>query len=267
MVWLRRIAVALATFYIAVVAALWLGQSFFIYPAPQSQSALPDGFTEITVTTADGIALRSFYREAKEGLPTLVYFHGNGGTLTGSATATQPLAEQGIGLLLAEYRGYAGHAGEPTEEGLYRDGDAAMAWLEGRGISAQSTIIMGNSLGTGVATEMALRHRPVALILSAPFTSLPDAASANLPWVPVHWLMSDRYASEKKLPQLDMPILIQHGTVDHLVPFEQGLALSKTNSKAEFQRFEGAGHGLAFERASGEARARWIAELKQGSNL
>lgn len=264
MAWLKWGAIALATFYITVVGALWMGQSRFIYPALQSQSALPDGFAEVTITTADGIALRSFYREADAGQPTLVFFHGNSGTLTGSAMATRPLAEQGIGLLLAEYRGYAGHAGEPSEDGLYRDGDAAMAWLAEQGIPLRRTIVMGNSLGTGVASEMALRHQPAALILSAPFTSLPDTASANLPWLPVHWLMQDRFASKEKLPQLTMPILIQHGTADHLVPFEQGLALSQTNPKAEFQRFEGIGHGLAFERASGEARARWIAQLEVG---
>ena len=172
-----RILVGVATAYIAALAILFAFQSSFIYPAPQTQSALPEGFDEVVIETEDGIALRSFYRQAASGQPTLVYFHGNSGTLTGSSIATQPLAEAGIGLLLVEYRGYAGHAGSPSEEGLYRDGDAAMAWLKAQGIGLESTIVRGNSLGTGVATEMAIRHRPAALILTAPFTSLPDVAA------------------------------------------------------------------------------------------
>lgn len=259
--WLKRILLAFITFYLAVVAILWAMQDRFIYPAPQTQSALPAGYSEVTVTTADGIALRSFYRAAEAGQPTLVYFHGNGATLTGSAMASEPLAEAGIGLFLAEYRGYAGHDGAPSEEGLYLDGDAALGWLAAQGIAPDKTIVMGNSLGTGVASEMALRHRPSALILSAPFTSLPDTAAANLPWLPVHWLMRDRFETQAKLPKLSMPILIQHGTADHLVPFEQGLSLSQANPYVTFQEFDGAGHGLAFERVSGEARASWIADL------
>ena len=257
----RKLLAVFAVVYLSVLALLFLFQSSFIYPAPQTQSELPGGLEEVVIETSDGLALRSFFKAADPGQPTLVYFHGNSGTLTGSSIATQPFAEQGLGLLLVEYRGYAGHAGRPSEEGFYRDGDAAIAWLASKGIGPAKTILRGNSIGSGVAVEMALRHRPAALILTAPFTSLPDVAADSLPIFPVRLLMRDRFDNAAKLPQLTMPILIQHGTADNVVPFEQGLALSQTNPRAEFQRFEGSGHGLTFERASGDARAKWAKGL------
>ncbi|KEO88894.1 hypothetical protein EH31_15800 [Erythrobacter longus] len=256
-----KLLIIVAAVYLLVLTILFVFQARFIYPAPQTQSALPQSFEEVMIDTSDGLSLRSFYRKAALDEPTLVYFHGNSGTLTGAKVATQPLAEAGIGLLLVEYRGYAGHAGGPGEEGFYVDGDAAMAWLLAKGIARELTIIRGNSLGTGVATEMALRHQPAALILTAPFTSMPDVAANSLPIFPVRLLMHDRFDNAAKLPKLTMPILIQHGTMDEVVPFELGLALSQTNPAVEFQRFEGAGHGLAFERGSGEARAEWIRGL------
>ncbi|MEP1421519.1 MAG: hypothetical protein ABJK59_07095 [Erythrobacter sp.] len=251
--------------YLAVLTVLFVFQSRLIYPAPQTQSALPKGFEEVVIATGDGLHLRSFYRAAVTGQPTLVYFHGNSGTLAGAKVATEPFAEAGVGLLLLEYRGYAGHGGEPGEEGFYRDGDAAMAWLQRQGVAADLTIIRGNSLGTGVAAEMALRHQPAALILTAPFASLPDVAADKLPLFPVRLLMRDTFDNAAKLPKLSMPILIQHGTADQVVPFEQGLAVSRTNPAIEFQRYERSGHGLAFERVSGEARVQWVRGLGLGS--
>lgn len=267
MAFIGRLLAMGALAYLAVLALLFVFQSRFIFPAPQTQSAVPAGFEEVVIDTPDGLALRSFYKEASPGRPTLVYFHGNSGTLTGASAASQPFAEARLGLLLVTYRGYAGHAGEPGEEGFYRDGDGAMAWLKAQGIAPNSTIIRGNSIGSGVATEMALRHKPAALILTAPFTSLPDVAADRLPIFPVRLLMRDRFENAAKLPKLSMPILIQHGTADNVVPFEQGLALSRSNPAAEFQRFEGSGHGLTFERASGEARALWVAGLDLGPDL
>lgn len=260
----RRLLIFGGFAYLAVLIALYAFQTRLIYPAPQTQSALPPGFEEIVIETSDGLRLRSFYREASQGQPTVIYFHGNSGTLTGAKIATEPFAEAGLGLLLIEYRGYAGHEGEPGEDGFYRDGDAAMAWLTSRGVGRELTIVRGNSIGTGTATEMALRHQPAALILTAPFTSLPDVAAGRLPIFPVRLLMHDTFDNAAKIPQLSMPVLIQHGTADTVVPFEQGFALSQTRPNVEFQRFEQAGHGLAFERASGEARVQWVNELGLG---
>ena len=175
------------------------------------------------------------------------------------------IVAHGIGALLVEYRGYGGNAGEPSEEGFYRDGEAALEWLAGRGVALRETVIIGNSIGSGVATEMALRHQPRALILIAPFTSLPDAAVESLWWLPVGSLMRDRFDNLDKVPGIHVPTLIQHGSADDLIPQSHGLALSRAAPKAKFQSFEQRGHDLSYEWESQLARRDWILSVAQGA--
>ncbi|MCK0129654.1 alpha/beta fold hydrolase [Erythrobacter sp. F6033] len=261
MKWLRSALVMVATCYVTVLVIMWAFQSHFIYPAPQSPAVLTPGYEEVTLQTSDGLNLRSFYRPAQEGLPTIVYFHGNGGTLEAASASNMTFAEAGFGVFMVEYRGYGGNPGDPSEKGLYLDGDAAMAWLAEAGIYPEKTVIVANSIGGGVGTEMALRHDPAALVLIAPFTSLPDAAQSNLWWLPARSLVREQYDNAAKIGQLDMPILIQHGTDDFVVPYEHGRALAALAKEHEFQTFDGSGHGLSFERRSQEARRDWILSL------
>ncbi|TRD11266.1 alpha/beta hydrolase [Erythrobacter insulae] len=260
MIWLRFALVTVATFYITVLAVLWAFQSHFIYPAPQSPAPLTPGYQDVTLTTSDGLALRSFYREAREGLPTIVYFHGNAGTLEAASVSNAVFADTGFGILMVEYRGYGGNPGDPTETGFYRDGDAAIAWLKKNDVAPNQLVIVANSIGGGVGTEMALRHNPAALVLIAPFTSLPDAAQDNLWWLPARLLVREQYDNAAKIPQLNLPILIQHGTADRVVPYEHGRALSQLSPRADFQSHEGSGHGLSFTTRSKEGRRDWISQ-------
>lgn len=258
---LTRILVFIAVAYLAVLVILWALQSRFLYPAPQNVAPLTPEYQEVTLETEDGLNLRAFYREAAGGLPTLIYFHGNGGTLSGAQISNRPLVAGGVGVLLVEYRGYGGNPGEPSEQGFYLDGEAGIDWLSEQGIAASDLIVVGNSIGGGVAVEMAARHQPSGLILIAPFTSLPDAAAANLWWLPARSLVRDQYANADKIAQLTMPVLIQHGTADNLIPQSQGQALAELAPNAEFQSFAGSGHALSFESRSGEARRDWILAL------
>ncbi|MEM7667427.1 MAG: alpha/beta hydrolase [Pseudomonadota bacterium] len=261
MTFLFRTLVALATAYIAIIVILWVLQSRFLYPAPQTAAPLTPGFAEVTLQTSDGLDLRAIYREAEEGLPTIVYFHGNGGSISGASVSNAALVEAGMGALLVEYRGYGGNPGSPSEDGFYRDGEAAMGWLARQGIDPSETVIIGNSIGGGVATEMALRHDPAALILVAPFTSLPDAVQSNLWWVPARMLVRDQYRNAAKIGELNLPILIQHGDADTLIADSHGKTLSTLAKDGTFQPFARSGHALSFERRSQEARRDWLLSL------
>lgn len=256
-----RLAVFAATAYFSLAAILWAFQSSFLYPAPQDAAPLAPGYEEVALETSDGLRLRAFYHEAETGRPTIVYFHGNGGNLSGASVSNAALVEAGIGALLVEYRGYGGNPGEPSEAGLYRDGEAAIDWLEKRGIDPGDIILVANSIGGGVATEMALRHDSAALVLVAPFTSLPDAAQENIWWMPSRLLVTDQYRNAEKIGKLDMPVLIQHGDADDLVPHAHGKRLAALARHGELQIFEGSGHALSFERRSQEARRDWILAL------
>jgi fermentation-respiration switch protein FrsA (DUF1100 family) len=247
--------------YLTVAMLAWAMQGKLIYPASQERIVPLDGYREVTLTTADGLSLRAFAREAQDGKPTLVYFHGNGGTLMGSMAANAMFAEYGYGLLLVNYRGYGGNPGEPSEEGFYRDGRAAMSWLAEREIDPDQTIIVGNSIGSGTAVQMASEYSPAALVLGAPFTSLVDVASEKARWLPASLLLRDRFDNAGKIGALDMPVLIQHGSQDGLVLPDHGQKLARRAKNATFQLFEGEGHDMMFLPKTQAQRLAWVEGL------
>lgn len=169
----------IATLYLAAAGVLFARQRAFIYPAPASAPRvdLPAGFARVRTSTSDGLRLDALYRPAENGAPTIVFFHGNGDSLAGAREATRVLAEADYGLLLPEYRGYAGNDGHPTEVGLYCDGVAALDWLAQRGVPARRIVLIGNSLGSGSRPS----SRPACR--SPAWSSFP-ASPAWLTWRP-----------------------------------------------------------------------------------
>lgn len=254
----RRLLIGAFILYIAVLAVLFFAQRSLIYPAPQQRHDPAPGFAAAALTTADGLALQAHWLAPEAGRPAIVYFHGNGGSLALAAQETQGFAARGYGVLLVEYRGYGGNPGEPSEQGLYRDGRAAMEFLAARNIAPARTIIVGHSLGTGTATEMARQFSPAALILLAPFTSLPDAAAHAMPYVPAGWLARDRFDNRAKLPALSMPVLILHGTADPVVPFALGQQLAGAKPGATFRAVPGAGHMISLDAGPQAAQVEWL---------
>lgn len=259
--WALRIAAALALAYALVLAGLWWSQDSLIYPAPQTRHAPAEGFAEVSLATDDGLTLQAHWRAPGPLRPTIVFFHGNGGSLALAAQETRAFAAQGYGVLLVEYRGYGGNPGAPSEAGFTHDGRAAMTFLAERRIKPQRTIIVGHSLGTGTAMEMARQFAPAALILIAPFTTLPDAAADAMPLVPTGWLMRDRFDNLGKLPALDMPVLILHGTADTVVPFAHGERLARAGTGAAFRGVPDGGHMISLDPAVQAEQVAWLASL------
>ena len=257
--WALRIAAALTLAYLALLAGLWWAQASLIYPAPQDRHAPAPGFAAVTLTSEDGLALEAHWRAPDPGRPAVVYFHGNGGSLAGATRETALLAERGYGVLLVEYRGYGGNPGSPSEDGFYRDGRAAMAFLRAKGIAPARTVIIGHSLGTGTASQMAKEFAPAALILLAPFTSLPDAAAEAMPFVPARWLVRGQFDNLAKVPGLALPVLILHGNADRVVPFALGARLAKVAPRATFRALAGAGHMISMEPEVQAAQLVWLA--------
>jgi len=135
------------------------------------------------------------------------YFHGNADGLSGSLRVTELLAAKGYGLLLAGYRGYDGNPGSSTKRGLYVDALGAMVWLSGHGVPVSDTVLVGNSLGSGPATEMAATFAVAGLVLISGFTSLPDVGASAYPFIPVRLLMRDRFDN---IGRVAAPILLLH---------------------------------------------------------
>jgi fermentation-respiration switch protein FrsA (DUF1100 family) len=236
--------VAIAAGYLALVALLALNQGRLVYPVPPAQE-VPPGFASVTLHTADGLVLDAGYRPARAGLPTVLLFHGNGMVWPDGRHVTELLAARGYGLLLAEYRGYNGNPGSPSEQGLYRDARAALAFLEGKGIARSDVVLIGLSVGSGPAVQLAVENEVRALLLVSPLASLPATAAAAYPWLPVRLLLRDRYDNLAKLPRVAAPVLILHGDDDELIPLDHAGRLARANPRAEFVTLPGRGHNMA----------------------
>jgi fermentation-respiration switch protein FrsA (DUF1100 family) len=240
-VWVIVFAV---TAYVAIVALLAFNQTSLIYPAPRVQG-VPPGYARVELRTADGLMITAGYRRARSGLPTVLFFHGNAMVWPDGIYATDVLASRGYGVLLAEYRGYNANPGEPSEQGLYHDGRAALAFLEGEGVVSSDVILAGLSVGSAPAVQLAAENKVRALILISPFASLRATVSTAYPWVPVGWLLRDRYDNLAKLSRVEAPVLILHGDADRLIPLDHAEQLAAANPAAEFVSVPGRGHNMA----------------------
>ena len=127
--------------------------------------------------------------------------------------------------LLLTYRGYSGNPGKPTEQGLYNDARAAMTFLQSEQIALKCIVLFGSSIGAAVAMQIATEYPVGALIMKAPFTSLPELGQAHYPFLPVKWLSKDRYNNIAKVNKIHLPVLVFHGENDRVVPLRFGKAL------------------------------------------
>lgn len=221
--------IAAATLYAAVIAVLYFQQRLFVFPAPHPVIPFPSeklGFHRLP----DGGPV-VLYRPGPAEAPTVVYFHGNGEQLADAVPLADAFGRSGLGFLAIEYPGYGFSPGSPSEDGLYAAADAGLKWL--RTQSSGQVVLMGRSLGTGVASEMARRGHGERLVLVAAFTSIPDVAARSFPLLPVRWLVRDRFDTLSKAPSIQLPVLLVHGTADEVVPFDMGEKLARTFPHAE----------------------------------
>jgi uncharacterized protein len=241
----RLLAIA-AVLYVAFVALLFTMQRSFLYPASSYRTTAAGaglaGFQDLTLATADGERLVAWWKPPQPGRATLVYFHGNGGSLWNRRDRARLLTEDGRGLLMVSYRGYSGSTGMPTETGLREDARAAYAWAAERA-EPERLVLYGESLGSGVAVRLA-SERPVAgVILDAPYTSAADIAKLTYWFVPVDLLMRDQFRSIDLIDDIKAPLLVLHGERDGLIPIRLGQRLfDAANEPKRFVSLPGAGH-------------------------
>lgn len=226
---LRAVGILLAiavVSYLSAVGYLFVFQRDYVFVpdgtlSSPAQSGLA-GVEVVTIRTSDGTDLKGWYAKAAENRPTLLYFHGNFGNISGRAKRFKQILDSGFGLLAMSYRGYPGSGGSPSEAALFSDGLEIFDWLAPR---TMNIVIHGESLGTAIATYVACERPARALVLEAPFTAAVDIAAATYPWAPVGLLMRDPFVTRDMILNISAPLLIVHGTNDATVPVEQGRAL------------------------------------------
>ena len=218
--------------YAAFVGLLYASQRRLIYHPDRPQGSRPQlgpladfGVHTVSLATADGLDLMSWYRPPSAGAPVILYCHGNGGHVGCRADRLLRFAEAGYGVLFLEYRGYGGNPGRPSEAGLYADAAAALAFLDAAGVPPERVVLYGESLGCAVAGRLAAQCRPAALVLECPFTSLVEIGRRRFPLIPVRLLLRDRFDLEAIIGKVRAPVLILHGECDGIVPVACGRAL------------------------------------------
>jgi len=220
--------VAAGAVYAALCLGLFLGQHRLVYFPERELAATPDAvglaYSERWITAEDGVRLHAWWvpgpPDGGEAAPAVLFLHGNAGNISHRLETVELLHRLGAGVLMLEYRGYGLSAGSPGEEGTYRDARAAHEHLTGPlGVAPERLVVMGRSLGGGVATRLATERPCAGLIVESSFTSVPDLAAAIYPLFPVRLLARIRYDSLSRIGDARCPVLIVHSRDDELVPF------------------------------------------------
>ncbi len=245
--WLISVVVVLAVAYLAIVIGMYTYQRKLMY-LPDTLHHTPGqaglvGISEITITTKDGERLQAWHLPATNGQPTILYLHGNGGSIAGRAGRLAYYQRQGVGALFVSYRGYGSSTGAPDEGGLVNDALAAHDWLQQQKIPPENIVLVGESLGAAVAARLALQRHVRGLVMESPFTSTIDIAKDVYWWLPIDLLMKDRFETIKIIQKVDVPILIVHGEKDEITNVAQGRALfEKANQPKKLAIINGASH-------------------------
>jgi pimeloyl-ACP methyl ester carboxylesterase len=244
-------AVSLIAGYAGICAVARIEYRALLYPAPAFDPAPPADADWLQVQAADGAPVRALRLRADDvQARTIVLFHSNGDTVGNDGPLAEELHRRGFGVVLPEYRGYGVSrlAGAPSEQALVRDANAVLDALELQGIGPQRVVLLGLSLGTGLAVEMARRGRGVALVLVSPYTSVPDMAQRMLPFLPAAWLCPDKFDTLSKASALRVPTLVLHGDSDEFVPFAMGRAVAAAVPGATLRAIAGGHHNDLFAR-------------------
>ena len=219
--------------YVALVFILFFFQSHLLYlPNVPSRDVIvtPDdaglAYESVTIATGDGVTLDGWFVPARQARGVLLFFHGNAGNISHRLDSLKIFNELGLTTLIFDYRGYGRSEGEPSEEGTYRDAEAAWRFVtEGRHIPPREVVLFGRSLGAAIAADLATRVNPAALIIESAFTSIPDLAAALYPFLPARWLARFSYSTQAALVSVLCPLLIVHSRDDEIIPFTHGQRL------------------------------------------
>ena len=267
---LFKLAVFALCAYAALLLAAYLGQRRLMYFPDRTYTRPAEvglaGVEERILKTPDGARVITWYGPAKPGQPTILYFHGNAGSLAVRAERIRRFMDEGWGVCMMTYRGYGGGTGSPSETANVADARLAYGALVQEGVDPASIILYGESLGTGVAVRLATERPAGGLILDAPYTSILEVAMQAYPFLPVRAFLKDRYESRNYIGQVHMPLLILHGELDGVIPVTMGRELAQlANEPKRLVTFPLAGHSNIYVDGNPalDAVRAWIGELKR----
>ena len=227
--------------YASVLILLFIFQRSLMYHPDENNyfgDKLEVDVEKVKIVTSDNIDLLGwFHKKDIKKFKTIVYFHGNAGKLENRIHKLNHFKDMDINFLIIAWRGFSGNKGKPNEKGLYIDGNSTILWLKNLGLKEKDIILYGESLGTGVATEIAQSNNYAGLVLETPFTSMVEAAKNFYPYIPVSLLLKDKYDNQNKIKNINIPVLVMHGEVDQIVPFWMGKKIYEMANQPKFSHF------------------------------
>ncbi len=227
--------------YLIILSLTYIFQRNLLYhPSENNYSGdkISVSVQKIKIKTQDELELLSWYhKKNSKDYKTILFLHGNAGSLENRIHKINHFKNMNVNFLLLSWRGFSGNNGKPTEKGLYEDARSAVRWLASIGVAEKDIIIYGESLGTGVAIEIAQNKKFAGIILESPFTSMIAAGKDKYPYLPVKFLLKDKFESDKKIKNIKSPILIMHGKVDKLVPFHMGKKIYELANEPKYFYF------------------------------
>ena len=219
----------LLTCLLIVVMLRWFEHAQVYHPdrvLTATGAALGRPFEDVQFEASDGVELNGWFFPAGTNSHrahlAILLCHGNAGNISHRLDTCAALLATGASVFVFDYRGYGKSEGRPSEEGTYLDAQAAYQWLRQKGFAGTNIIAFGESLGGGIAAELATREPVGGLVLASTFTSIPDMGADLFPWLPVRWLGTIHYDTHSKLPRLKVPVLVMHSPADELVRFDHG---------------------------------------------
>jgi len=242
MKWLKRLFYLGVTLYVLACVVLFFFQEKLIF----HPSSLPKSFQfragqEVTIAVEDGIELNALWLKQRSAKGVILYWHGNKGSNRRCLHQAENLYGLGYDVFMPDYRGYGKSAGQPkSEKQMHQDAQKVYDYLLEH-YKEEQIAVLGYSLGSGVATHLALENNPQQLFLVAPYKSLVAMKNIIAPFVP-SFLMKYKMRTDQKIKKIDCPITLFHGTADELIPYEHSLFLKNQQTKAELVSLQGVSH-------------------------
>ncbi len=237
---LQLILIIFFIYFFVLVFLFFYQRNLLYHPNENNYSGdkISVDIKKVKIITSDNIELLGWYHEKNvKDYKTLIFFHGNAGSLENRIHKLNHFQNMDINFLIIAWRGFSGNDGKPSEQGLYVDGESAINWLIKKGVDEKNLILYGESLGTGVAMHLAQNKNFAGVILETPFTSMIDAAKTFYPYIPVNLLLKDKFENYKKVKNINSPILIMHGEKDQLVPFSMGKKIYEIANEPKYSYF------------------------------
>ncbi|MCE8021557.1 alpha/beta hydrolase [Halomonas sp. MCCC 1A11036] len=260
-----RVIASLAGIYALVVLLAWTFQDRLLYLPHMGREHIATpadlglAWQQVDLATEDGLTLDAWWIPVENARGSLLFLHGNAGNISHRLDSIRQFHRLGLSVLILDYRGYGRSEGRPSEAGTAQDARAGWRWLIEQEVPADRIVLFGRSLGAAVAAELAAalpsREQPAAIILESPFRSVPALGQRLYPFLPVRWLATLDYPTERYVRQIEAPLLIIHSRDDEIIPYGEGEAVFAAANEPKAMLTIRGGHNTGFVESEPEYSA------------